>query len=244
MTTRIADLPENAVNMPGLHPISNSIGNNTYTPMNIHPNPYGYDDPTTVTTGGITTAASRDNSIRGLDSTPIPNNGHEENRKEDISGLTPEQIDMIHNTPKHKVPSRDIHLSKSEYTHDEKIQANYIPPIPTSTTYERERDYIKDHENKNNQNTENKTKNQSQLFDQIYGVIHYPLMISMIYFIFQYPLLDNIILYRIDPFFKIYGSDQNLNFYGNVVKSLLFGLAYFVLFRTIDYISRFQYVRQ
>jgi hypothetical protein len=235
MTTRIVDLPENAVNMPALHPISNSIGNNTYTPMNIHPNPYGYDDATN--TGGITSTSSRDNSIRGLDSVPIPNNVNEEN-----GGLTPEQIELIQNTPKHKMPSRDIHLSRTEYTHDDKIHANYIPPLPISTTYDRERDYIKEHENEKSVKHNAEIKKPTSLIDHIYNIIQFPLMISILYFIFQYPLIDLVLFHRIDSFFKIYGSDQNLNFYGNVVKSVLFGFLFFVLFWTREYISRFQYV--
>lgn len=235
MTTRIVDLPENAVNMPSLHPISNSIGNNTYTPMNIHPNPYGYDD--VLNTGGITSSSSRDNSIRGLDSAPIMNNEHEEN-----GGLTPEQIEIIQNTPKHKVPSRDIHLSRTEYTQDERIHANYIPPPPVSSTYDRERDYIKEHENEKSAKHNEVRQTPISLIDQIYDIVQFPLMISMFYFIFQYPYIDLVLFHRINSFFKIYGSDQNLNLYGNIMKSALFGFSFFILFQTREYISRFQYV--
>jgi len=226
-TTRIADLP----NSSGNHSMSKGGDalNNTYTPINIHPNPYGYEDAV----AGVSTNPPMP---------PTPQNTSDNINKQmpQITpfleqSLTPEQMNMIQNTPLQKIPSRDIHISKTEYTQDEASLPNHIP-----TTYRREQDYVKEHilDNERKRQEKMKKKNQSDFFDKIWEVLQIPTMISLLFFFFQYPILDKFLFRRLNyGGFSLYNSDGNINLYGNIVKSVLFGVCIYSIMRTSDYIA-------
>lgn len=253
MSTRIVDLPDNANNMPSLHPASQGVGQfapgnaNTYSPINIHPNPYGYEDSTTNLTA-ISTASTRDSSLRG--GGVAGNNNHQQNQQNGMyyetveqgnypqtqNALTQEQMQKIQETPYHKIPSRDIHISKTEYTQDEQTTANYIPPL---STYQKEMDYVKEYEieNKKKNQEHQEKKNKSVLFDMIFHNIQYPLMISILFFIFQYPLIDLFLFKRLTSILPLYESDGTMNLYGKAAKSVLFGMGVFSILKTTEYIA-------
>lgn len=123
-TTRISELPENITyqvgNAPPImgniaqmpNPQSNSgqvdMGQNTYVPLNIHPNPYG---------------GSQQPSIPP----PPP-----QNIKQRFSDE--EQYDI----PQQRLPSRDIPTSTLDYQHDEEIHANYVPKAKLTSDYIRQ----------------------------------------------------------------------------------------------------------
>jgi hypothetical protein len=237
-TTRIADLPNPSGNEFSLKDSqftrSGESPNNTYTPINVHPNPYGYED--------AVSAVSTNPPIL-----PTPQNTSENINKqmpqitpflEQSLNLTSEQKNMIQNTPHQRIPSRDIHISKTEYTQDESANPNYIPP--PSTTYRREQDYVKEHilDNERKRQEKMKKKNQSEFFDKIWEVLQIPTMISLLFFFFQYPILDKLIFRRLNyEGFSLYGNDGNMNLYGNITKSILFGVCIYTIMKTTDYIS-------
>jgi len=253
MSTRIVDLPDNANNMPSLHPGSQGVGQfaqanaNTYSPINIHPNPYGYEDSTANITG-IPTSSTRDSSLRGGGT--VGNNNHQQNPHNEMyydmadqgtylasqNSLTQEQIQQIQGTPYHQIPSRDIHISKTEYTHDQRTTANYIPPL---STYQKDMDYVKEHEidNEKKKQEHQQKKKKSAIVDIIFQNIQYPLMISILFFIFQYPLIDLFLFKRLSSFLPLYESDGTMNLYGKAAKSALFGMGVFSILKTTEYIA-------
>lgn len=249
-TTRIADLPNGG---NGGEDFTNNPAN-TYKPINVHPNPYGYEDAiSNVSKSNPNVPSPPQNTSDNMNKQPqfleqprdLLRNQQEQSRTmpshvtlNNDTNLTLEQINMIQNTPQQKIPSRDIYIPKTNYTQDEVTIPNYIPP--TTTTHRREQDYVKEHmiDNEKKRQAKIKNKNQSEFFDRIVEIIQFPAMISILFFIFQYPLLDKLIFRRLNSeTLVLYGSDGNMNIYGNAAKSLLFGICVYSIMKTVDYIS-------
>jgi hypothetical protein len=126
--------------------------------------------------------------------------------------------------------SRDIPQNTQGYTQDPYIQPHYIPP--TSNI-----DYIKDYEDNNDIiNSYNKKMYDSNNLDQLYDELQIPLLIAVLFFLFQLPIFKKL-LYNYFPvlFFK----DGNINIYGYVFTSLLFGFLYYSLFKIMTHFSKF-----
>ena len=119
-----------------------------------------------------------------------------------------------------QLQSRDISHSTENITHDPQVQQNYIPPSSNN-------DYIQ--ENDDNEEIIQKYNDNLKYgdsLDQLYEEIQIPLLISIIYFLFQLPIFKKY-LYKYFPvlFFK----DGNINIYGYVFTSILFGILYYIL---------------
>jgi len=218
MTTRIADLPFSVPSAPQGGGGGGPFSENNYTPINVHPNPYGYEDATVATTA------------------PPPPQNTSSGRGASVADLSPSQIQMLQNTPPQKVPSRDIHVSNTDYTQDETVIANYIPPPRP----DRGIDYIKEYEmdNVRKQSEHAKKRNQSERFDWIMDQIQFPTLVAILFFIFQYPLVDKLALKWLDGvFIPLFNADGNYNLYGKVTKSVIFGVIIYMLSKTTEYIS-------
>lgn len=217
--TRIADLPlENNITMQ--MPVQqqqqqqqqvpgfvSGASQNTYIPINVHQNPYGHNQPDVM---------ANPQYQQKLD-VPMSNK------------LTQDQQSMVMNYPKQNLPSRDIHVDSSEYMQDDQIRANYIPP-----SYHN-KDYIQEHEEKHVEKHAQKV-HRERLVDIVLNKIQTPLFVAVLYFIFQMPLLNNL-LYKMNSFLPIYREDGNMNTYGLLFKSLLFGSMFYSSSQMIDYIS-------
>ena len=153
---------------------------------------------------------------------PFPNN------------LTPEQQSMVMNYPTQNLPSRDIHVDPSQYTNDEQIHVNYIPQTQHN-------DYIQEEEYEQQMNQQEFEKHKQEthrerLIDTIFNKIQTPLFIAVLYFIFQMPIV-NTFLYNSFKLLHLYGEDGNMNIYGSIFKSLLFGSLFYSSTYIIEYIS-------
>lgn len=122
-----------------------------------------------------------------------------------------------------QLQSRDIPRATESVVQDPYVQQNYIPP-PHPTVI---KDYINDYPDtddiiRNN----NRHSNQMNQLDQLYEEIQIPLMIAILYFLFQLPAFRKII-FKYFPvlFFK----DGNLNLYGFLFMSSLFGILYYLI---------------
>ena len=134
-TTRIVDLPENiSIQMPPSAGIMNMTGspsfsipstntrteydpqNPTYTPMNIHPNPYG-------------------NSIQP-NVLPLPQPKYQAPSQQGGQDLDP--IAELRQMEPVRLPSRDIPMDQLQYQQDIEIQPNYIPKPKLTKDYVRE----------------------------------------------------------------------------------------------------------
>jgi len=129
-----------------------------------------------------------------------------------------------------QLPSRDIPQNTQQYTHDPNIQPNYIPPSSNA-------DYIKDYEDNNDIiNDYNRRENTMNNLDQLYDELQIPLLIAVLFFLFQLPIFKKM-LFTYFPilFFK----DGNVNIYGYLFTSILFGLLYYLLFKIMTHFSKF-----
>lgn len=225
-TTRIADLPENItlqmggpINHPPQQYIQQPINTRqpldmtnvehslTYTQMNVHPNPYG------------------NNTQPGT--MPYP---QQPNMSPQQNGYFQQQQQP--ETPQYKLPSRDIPRNTDGYTQDIETTANYIP-APKLTS-----DYIRDFQEDEEKaiKTHKEKKHKERLMDTLLTEIQIPIFIGILFFVFQMPLIDSLIFKKFS-FLRIYNEDGNFNFYGLFIKSILFGLCYSILTRSLDFLS-------
>ena len=77
----------------------------------------------------------------------------------------------------------------------------------------------------------NKKANYNDNLDQLYDEIQIPLLLSVLFFLFQLPVFKKA-LFTYFPvlFFK----DGNINIYGYLFKSVLFGLLYYLLVKVMS----------
>ena len=219
-TTRISDLPDqNSQHMqqrPALNQQQSATQSelpNNYTPINVHPNPYGVSDQ---------------NPIMSPPEQPITpqQEGFSNNasNQQVPQYLSEEQREMIMPSQQQRLPSRHIHQDTTQYAQDEQIQPNYIPPGNVSNDYVREHEEFTD---KHIQKHERETTRNQQI-DDILSDLQVPIFVSILYFLFQLPIINAYIFKRFS-FLSIYNDDGNFNFYGLVFKSWIFGSIYYTI---------------
>ena len=232
-TTRIADLPTDCIARQttntyasALPPSTISISNSksskidgevptNYTPINIHPNPYG---------------VSANN--------PIMENPSQSQQRtaqydphENIQ-VNAQSMQEFNNMSQQRLPSRDIPQNTVQYSNDEEIQPNYIP------RHTLERDYVKDHYDMTEQNLKEyeQKKRQQNHWDSILNDIQVPFFIAVLFFLFQLPVINTIIFKKFS-FLSLYHADGNFNMAGLIFKSILFGVSYYSVYKFTTFIS-------
>ena len=129
-----------------------------------------------------------------------------------------------------QLQSRDIPRTTENLTQDEQIQPNFIPK--TSNT-----DYITEQEeNEDIINNYNYKKANSDSLDDLYDELQTPLLIAVLYFLFQLPFFRKF-LFKYGP--ALFAKDGNINLYGYVFTSVLFGLIYYILSKIMVQFNRF-----
>jgi len=210
MSTRIADLPDAAPPMMAQNTRMSldSEVQNAYIPMNVHPNPYGNPVAPTSMDHPIPTVPMRSQQ------------------------LTQEQQVLLDRTPMQQLPSRDIRMDTADYMQDAETIPNYIPP-PKSRT-----DYVNDHERvvQETFDRHRREKQRESRLDMILTELQVPIMIWLMYFVFQLPFVNSL-LNKYIPFITLYNTDGNVNFNGLVLKSVLFGSAYYSASQVIEYLT-------
>jgi len=146
----------------------------------------------------------------------------------------PTKSQYIPETPQFQLPSRDIPIDTSGYSYDENIQPNFIPK-PKLTV-----DFVKDYENTNERDLQEhrSRKHRKRMVDDLLEEFQIPLLVVFLFFLFQLPILNTLIYKRLS-FLPIFHTDGNPNFYGYVLKSLLFGSAFYFITKTTHFISEF-----
>jgi len=221
-TTRISDLPENiSLQMPNSFTQNNTGGfdqgsSTNYIPMNIHPNPYGI---------------SAQNPIMPNPQQPNVQQIQQVNQMEQLSKQHQAELQ---NMQQMRLPSRDIPLDTSGYLNDEEIQANYIPKTKLT------KDYIREHEDKTEkiQREHEEKKHRENKVDDILTEFQIPVFIAVLFFIFQLPIINSMIFKRFS-FLSIHNLDGNFNFYGLLLKSMLFGSVYYSIQKCANFIIEF-----
>jgi hypothetical protein len=180
-STRIADLPENITMNPygqqgysvpqqqgGYNQqMGHSQGLNqdfpqTYTQMNVHPNPYGQNAP----------------QIGAL---PPPQHTHA--FKNNDASQQPPYLGNMGQQPQYPLPNRDIPIDTVQYQQDEQIVPNYIPEVEESKKY-----VIQEKEKKRKK----KQKNANWSFDDMIAEFQQPIIIVVLFLIFQAPTINHI----------------------------------------------------
>jgi hypothetical protein len=210
--TRISELPENGPGggSSGGGGGSSFGGTDQYQPLNIHQNPYGIPEPTDRHLPSINVKESS-RSVGG---------GSEGFRGEGFPAQSPPTM------------NRGGHQEYADHMMDEQIVANHIPK-PKLTT-----DYLRDYEDKLTKLSaeHQKAKHQESLITSVYDEMQIPILIGLMFFMFQMPIVNSL-MYKYLSFMKLYNEDGNLNLYGLIFKSTLFGLFYFAFIRITTYLA-------
>jgi len=118
-----------------------------------------------------------------------------------------------------RLPSRDIPMQPTEYTTDPHTKTNYIPPSMTN-------DYIEEYADKEQMIKNYRSRETKRdLMEGVYDELQYPLLLALLYFLFQLPAMKKF-LFRYLP--VLFLKDGNMNIFGYVFTSMLFGLIYYI----------------
>jgi len=232
-STRISDLPENItaqIQQPGFGPdqgqgFNQGPGQNNYTPINIHPNPYGI--PPQPPAGIPFPEAS---AQRGQENTFVQqaNASYDPNLGIGAGGGTGGPVSMHQQQHHHqhqqqqeqqyRLPSRDIPMNTIDYQNDQEIQPNYVPKPKLNSDYIREYEYASEEAMKKHERSKQRTQVATDTFSQL----QIPILVAVLFFVFQMPIINSLIR-RYLGFMKVYSEDGNINFMGLILKSACFG---------------------
>ena len=130
-----------------------------------------------------------------------------------------------------QLQSRDIPRNTENIIQDPQIQANYIPPNRETE------DYIGDYEDNDEIISKyNRRVEQDSSLDQLYDEIQVPLLICILYFLFQLPIFRRL-LFKYFP--VLFFRDGNINIYGYLFTSVLFGTLYYFISKVTTHFSTF-----
>jgi len=221
-TTRIMDLPENITMQ--MNPTTRGDGINTsYSPMDMHPNPYGHPPPSVPS---MPTPSSQNQQT-------LPPPQHQQMAQ--VSGLSVPQQPQVQEQylPPNQatLPSRDIPFDTTELVQDPQVQPNYVPPV--SNSVQKTADYMKQYDAINEDKIRNHRAQQSKesYRDSLLETIQLPILVGLLFLVFQLTLVDKMVFQRLS-FLNIHNADGNYNTNGILLRSALFG----VLFYGIQYI--------
>ena len=132
-----------------------------------------------------------------------------------ISGL--QQVSSLGLT---QLKSRDIPQNTQALVQDPEIQPNYIPASSNN-------DYIQENElNEDIISKYNRNSDKLNQFDLFYDEMQIPFLIAILFFLFQLPIFKKLLNTYFPMFFF---KDGNINIYGYVFSSCLFGFIYYII---------------
>lgn len=132
------------------------------------------------------------------------------------------------NHPSHSLPSRDIHVDMSTYTHDEQVQPNYIPRPSKPQQYgyipeEDDTEIDPEEELEIARRRRNRDK-RVRFVDDVFVEIQKPVIFALLFLFMQLPFV-NTLMYRYLTVLKIYNEDGLMNMWGYLLKSVVFGIS-------------------
>ena len=133
------------------------------------------------------------------------------------------------------LPSRDIPQNQDHLVQDQQIKANFIPsPLPNQPGGAGG-DYIANYKTSDDIIRENmRREKKTDSLDAIYNEFQVPILIAVLFFLFQLPIIRKN-MFKFLP--MLFSKDGNFNISGYVSNSVLFGLAYYVMTKTINHFS-------
>lgn len=136
--------------------------------------------------------------------------------------------------PQQRLPSRDIKFEQTDYMQDPHMQANYIPHNPNSASLQSHNDYIDENvgvelpSSLSNGKKEKKKKKVVHFSDEWFEILKLPVAVGLVFFVFQLPIFEKLLKQYL-TFTAIYNEDKSFNMYGYMVKSVLFGLTFYIM---------------
>ena len=208
-TTRIMDLPENVTMQMNTRERGNGL-NTSYSPMDIHPNPYGHPPPSIPS---MPTPSSAPNTSGQIHQQSIPRS-------------------------QQQLPSRDIPSDMNHIVQDEHVQPNYIPPVPDEV--KKTAEYMKQYEEVTAQKIEahRKGEKEKSRIDSVYEEGQIPLLVAVLFFIIHMPVVNQQ-LHKYLSFLKLYDTDGHFSMYGLIWQSALFGGLFYSLSKGIHMAANF-----
>lgn len=132
------------------------------------------------------------------------------------------------------LPSRDIPMTTNNLTNDASIQPNFIPPIQNNLG---QSDYINNYQETNDIiNSYNLNMERNNSLDDMYNEIQVPILLAVLYFLFQLPFFRKFLF---SYFPVLFLKDGNLNIYGYIFMSTLFGILYYFLNKINTHFGKF-----
>jgi hypothetical protein len=208
------DLPENITMQ--MNPTARGDGINTsYSPMDVHPNPYGHPPPSVPSMP--TPSSQNQQSLPPSQMVPqmtVPQQPHVQVQEQ---YLPPNQATL---------PSRDIPIDTTELVQDPQVQPNYVPPV--SNSVQKTADYMKQYDAINEEKIRNHRAQQSKetFQDSLLETIQLPILVGLLFLVFQMRLVDKMVFQRLS-FLNIHNADGNYNTNGILFRSVLFGLVFY-----------------
>ncbi len=126
------------------------------------------------------------------------------------------------------LPVREVSSSNNHITQDEQIKPNFIPKAKNDNYIEEEssmEDLIKQSQNK---------KVEQDRLDIMYEELQTPIMVMILFFLFQLPIFQKS-LAKYAP--SLFQRDGNPSFSGYFVKTLMFGITYYLITKLIKQLS-------
>ena len=226
--TRISDLPNNGMGYSAGNDYSSGGSGGEYSgrdagsrgtgpgqqyqPLNIHQNPYGIPEPTDTKLPML--GQGQGQGPMGSGPGPLPMMG-QGGGSGGFSG------DSMQRAPP-PMMNRGFPQDTEMFQNDEQVRPNHIPSAKLTT------DYLREYEDRMVKMTDEhqKEKHRKDLIGSLYDELQTPILIGVLFFLFQIPFI-NVLMFKYMSFMKIYNDDGNLNLYGLMFKSILFGLTYF-----------------
>jgi hypothetical protein len=87
---------------------------------------------------------------------------------------------------------------------------------------------------KNYKEYQQKKKEKNQL-DNIITEFQTPIFVAILFFFFQLPIINKLLFKKFN-FLSLHDADGNFNFYGLLLKSILFGGIYYSVFKSINFL--------
>jgi len=127
-----------------------------------------------------------------------------------------------------QLASRDIPMPTTQFTQDQQVKPNYIPPAENSNYIQEEDTYEALLEKKRK-----KTDNEDRL-DMLYDELQLPVLIMVLFFLFQMPFMQKKFLHF---FPSLFHGDGNMSMGGYVTKTFLFGFSFYLIMKLSKYAS-------
>ena len=234
--TRISDLPDNSGFRQGGQNNNQTRGRQDfgqsatqYTPLNVHQNQFGIPPPTDTQ---LPTISVRGDNQMNYGSGPIDQGtlgslGSGTSSLGGTSGFSGEP--QYPSLP--PMPNRGIPQDTTAFQNDEYMIPNHVPNTKLTN------DYLRDYETRLEKMSgeHQKQKHREDLVISTYDEFQTPILIGVMFFLFQLPII-NMLIFKYLGFLKIHNEDGNMNLYGLMLKSVMFGLFYFGFIKVTTFI--------